>query len=303
MRVTRRTLLATAAASVAAGLVPRRLVAEMALGDGTLTTVSDGHLVLPGDFLFAPMPQDALMPLLAELDVSRDTLEPPCNVTLWRDAEATVLFDCGAGGEFMPSAGRLLENLDAVGVAPEDVTHIVFTHAHPDHIWGLLDDFGDPAFPDAQLLMGATEHAYWTDPATVDTIGEARAAFAVGAARRLEMVADRVALFNDGDEVLPGIAAVASFGHTPGHMAFSLARGGTGAMVVGDAIGNGHVAFARPGWLSGADQDPEAAAETRQALLSQLADSGTPLVGFHLPGGGIGRAVPADGGYRFEVAS
>ena len=299
MTLTRRSFVCSGAALPLAGALPRWAVAERRLGDGVLSTVSDGRLVLPGGFVFAPMPQEALAPILAEYGLSAERLEPECNLALWRDGTRTVLFDVGSGPDFMPSAGKLAESLDAIGLAPEAVTHVVFTHAHPDHIWGLLDEFDEPMFPEAVFMMGRAEWEYWWDPQTVDRIGADRAAFAVGAKRRMAVIEDAVVLVEDGQEILPGIAAVATPGHTPGHMAYELRQGSEAALVVGDAIGNHHVAFQRPGWESGADQDAGLAAATRARLLDRLAAEQMPLVGFHLPDGGIGRAERVDGGYRF----
>ncbi|MEL7254943.1 MAG: MBL fold metallo-hydrolase [Pseudomonadota bacterium] len=275
-------------------------MADMAIGSATLTTVSDGYLTLPGSFLFDPMPQKELSPILTEYGLSRDQLTPECNLALYRDGQNTVLFDVGAGPDFMPSSGAIVNSLDAVGLVPEDITHVLFTHAHPDHIWGLLDDFDEPLFYEATYMMGRAEWEYWWNPETVTTIGEARAAFAVGAKRRMEMIEDTVTLFDDGDEVLPGIAAIATPGHTPGHMAFELRQGNEAALILGDAIGNHHVAFRKPAWESGADQDAAQAVNTRQMLLDRLTAEQMMMVGFHLPGGGMGRAVVDGDGYRFE---
>ncbi|MFO6464314.1 MBL fold metallo-hydrolase [Jannaschia sp. KMU-145] len=289
----RRAFLATTAAALA---LPRFAIAETVLAGGaTLTTVSDGSLVLPGSFVFEPMPEDELAAVLAEFDVGTEQLTPECNLALLRDGDRTVLFDAGAGPDFQPSAGQLLDAIDAAGVAPEDVTDVVFTHAHPDHIWGVLDDFDEPLFYEATHHIGAAERAYWTDPATVDTIGEARATFAVGAARRLDAIAGRLVTFDDGDAVLPGIEAIASPGHTPGHMAFQVGD----VLILGDAIANHHVAFARPDWPAGNDQDPEAAAATRLALFDRITADDLAIAGFHLPGGGMGRVETAADGYRF----
>src|SRR6056297_826914 len=300
MRITRREIMAGGMAALAGGFGLRAFAAtEMTLGAAQLTTLSDGNLVLPLDFLIGDLPQAQAIEALAQHGITGDTLTPPCNLTLYRDGTNAVLFDAGSGHAFMPSAGKLRDALDAAGVAPDEITHVLFTHAHPDHLWGVLDDFDDPVFTNATHMIGQAERDYWTDPATVDTIGTARASFAVGAARRLEAIADRLATFTGGQEVLPGIMAHDTPGHAPGHMAFEIRQGNSGVMVVGDAIGNGHLALAHPDWASGADQDAGQGIATRLRLLDQLATDGMPMVGFHLPEGGLGRVERAGDAYRF----
>lgn len=289
--------------AVLAGALAMAALPKMAmtrpLGAGQLTTVSDGHLTLPGSFLFDGLPEPELAPLIQRFALNRDQLTPECNLALYRDDTNIVLFDAGAGPDFMPSAGRLTDSLAATGLAPEDITHVVFTHAHPDHIWGVIDDFDDPLFPEARHLMGRREWDYWWNPETVHQIGEARATFAAGAKRRMEVIEDAVDFFDDGAEILPGIAALASHGHTPGHMSFEIKNGTDTALVIGDAIGNSHLAFARPDWPSNSDQDPELGRQTRNRLLDKLTHEQSLILGFHLPGGGIGRVEKAADGYRF----
>ncbi len=287
------------AGSAALGMVPAAVHAQLVLQNLKLDVVSDGSLILPGGFIFDPMPQDELLPILKTYGQDADVLTPPCNVTLLRDGDRTVLFDVGSGPDFAPTAGMLLDSLDALEVAPEDVTDIIFTHAHPDHLWGLLDDFDDPLFPDARYLMGRDEWGYWMNPETVDEIGEARASFAVGARRRLEIIEDKIAFFDDGDELLPGVAARATFGHTPGHMSFEVRQGSDSVMILGDCIGNDHIAFARPDWHSGSDQDLELAAKTRVALMDQLFHDKMRVIGFHLGGNGVGYVDKTADSYVF----
>lgn len=295
----RRDFLTTATATAA--LAAPFAVHALEMGGRRLRTVSDGHLTLPPGFLFGPMPREELAGVLAAHGIDPAApLTPPCNVTVLEDGARIILFDAGAGPGFQPGAGKLVDALDRIGIAPEDVTHVVFTHGHPDHLWGVLDDFDDLVFADALHMMGRTEHAYWSDPDTVKTIGEARASFAAGARRRLAALDGEMALFGAGEEILPGITAVATPGHTPGHTAFRIAEGTASAMVVGDAVGNPHVAFARPAWPSGSDQDPAQGARTRAALLAELAAEGTATTGFHLPAGGIGRIAAAGDAYRFD---
>jgi glyoxylase-like metal-dependent hydrolase (beta-lactamase superfamily II) len=302
MASTRRGFLAGSAgltASTALGLIPSLAHAQLAVGDIRLDVVSDGSLTLPGSFIFGPMPKDELGPILEKYGQSQEVLTPPCNVTLMRHGDRTVLFDVGSGPNFSPNSGILLESLDALGVAPEDITDIIFTHAHPDHLWGLLDDFDDPLFTEAAYMIGKSEWDYWMNPSTVGEIGEARASFAIGAVRRLEMIEDNISFFKDGDEIMPGVAARATLGHTPGHMALEVRDKSESVMILGDCIGNDHVAFARPGWNSGSDQDPELAAKTRVTLMDQLVHEKMRVIGYHLTGNGVGYVDNTNDGYVF----
>ncbi len=302
MSLTRRLFLTSTAAAGIGAALPARVWASATLQLGTLRidTLSDGHLVLPASFAYGRMPADELAPILARHGLSDDTITPDCNVTLLRDGTNTVLFDTGSGQAFQPTAGRLADAMGEIGVAPEEVTHVVFTHGHPDHLWGVLDDFDDPLFADARHLMGRAEFDYWRAPATVDSIGAARATFAVGAKRRLDQMADRFEFFEDGTEILPGVAALATPGHTPGHMSFEIRAGNDSVMVLGDSIANSHVSFERPDWYYGSDQDGEMAARTRGRLLDRLAHEQMRLIAYHIPFPGIGRAEKRDnGGYRF----
>ena len=300
---TRRQMLTLTALGLTLPLLPRRVFAGsmLKLGEWQLDTLSDGHLMLPVSFAFAGLPDDVVQAAMERHSLSPDGLMPPCNVTLLRNADRTVLFDVGAGPDFMSSAGRLSEALAAIDVAPDDITDIVITHGHPDHLWGILDDFDEPAFPNASILMGTQDHAYWTDPATADSIGGDRASFYAGASRRLSILGDAVTLFGDGDEVLPGVVARLTPGHTPGHMSF-MVSGDRPAMIIGDAIGNHHLAFDNPALPSPADQDPDLGADTRIALLADLAQNGMMAIGFHLPDGGIGRVEAQGEAYRFLSA-
>ncbi len=299
MSITRRKFVSTAAALPILGAFPAPAVSEISIGNATLTTVSDGSLTLPGSFIFGDMPKKQLSPILTEFGLSEETITPECNLALYQDGTNTVIFDVGSGPDFMPSAGKILDSLDAAGVAAEDVTHVVFTHAHPDHIWGLLDDFDEPLFYEATYMMGRAEWDYWWNPETVNSIGDARAAFAVGAKRRMEAIEDAVEFFDDGQEVLPGIAAIATHGHTPGHMSFEVRSGSDAALILGDAIVNHHVAFRKPEWESGSDQDPGMAVATRKMLFDRIVNEKMQIVGFHLPGGGIGRVEAAQEGFSF----
>ncbi|UEM02474.1 MBL fold metallo-hydrolase [Skermanella rosea] len=292
-RLAIRTLLAAGAAVT---LGPRR---AMAGGDGTVRTVSDGHLQLPLDFVLPGIPQAELADFRREFGLPQDGLRPECNVTLLRLPGRLVLFDAGAGPNFMPTAGKLPDNLAKAGIDPAEITDVVFTHAHPDHIWGVTDDFDEIVFPNATFRISRTEWDYWRAEETLASMPDERKAFVVGARGRLDAIEPRMALFDAGEEVLPRVEAFDAAGHTPGHMAFVVHGLDDPIMVVGDAVSNDPISFARPDWPWGADHDPARGAATRRRLLDRLAGDRARLVGFHLPGGGIGRAERQGGGYRF----
>lgn len=300
-RIFLRSGLAAAAGGAALGALGSRAVAAVTLGDGRLSTVSDGHLVLPDGFVIGDLPEAEARALVESAGYSLGGLRSPCNLALWEAGDRKVLIDAGAGWDFMPSTGQIVDNLAALGVAPDEITDVVFTHGHPDHLWGATDDFDEPLFLNAAHYMGDAEYAYWSDPATVDDLPPDRQSFAAGALRRLDLLGPGMAQFGAGDEVVPGLTAVPTPGHTPGHMSLRVAAGGDSALILGDAINNGHLALMRPEWPSPADQDPETGIATRMALLEELSASGETVVGFHLPDGGIGRLAREGAAFTFSA--
>ena len=297
MRISRRTLIAGAVPALLP-LSAKRTVSED-VGGRRITTVSDGNLVLPLSFLLQDVPEAQARRFFSEHGLSAGRLEPECNLTLLEDGDRTVLFDAGAGPNFMPTAGLLGDALAEASIEPEAVTDVVFTHAHPDHLWGILDEFDEITFPEAQLHVSRKEWDFWRASDTIKTIGKERLAFAVGAQNRYAAMEDRVQLFDAGAEVVPGVEAVGTSGHTPGHMSFAIHSNSDYVMVLGDALTNHAVSFHRPDWANGSDQNPQAAIATRLSLLDRLSADRASIVGFHLPNGGLGRVERHEQAYRF----
>ena len=307
--LTRRQVLETAVLAAVAAAAPvwaknarAAPPTRVALGDAEVTVLSDGALTLPMSFVLPDRSGDEIAALLAPHGLATDVLRPDCNLTLLRSGGRVVLFDAGAGPMFQDTAGRLPASLAAAGVGPGLITDICFTHAHPDHLWGVLDDLDGPVFAYARCGMNRVEWDFWRAPATLAAMPEARQSFVVGARNRMEAIAVQVELFDAGAEVLPGVEAVASIGHTPGHTSFMIHRGG-GLLVVGDAISNAVISFERPDWHSGTDQDPGQGAATRRRLLDRLTADRARIVGFHLPYPGVGVVEKRDVGYRFVPAA
>ncbi len=297
MHITRRTFVVGASLAVMPAMTG--WASALSIGDKSILTVSDGKLVLPMSFVLPDVPKADTEHLLASNGLPTDRVEHECNLTLLRDGERVVLFDAGSGSNFVPTAGALGDFLSVTGVDPESVTDVVFTHAHPDHLWGILDDFDEIAFPNAQLHIGRPEWDFWRSGDAIEKVGEARQSFAIGAQNRFAAMEDRVQLFDAGAEVLPGVEAVDTSGHTPGHMSFAVHSGADYVMVIGDAIINHVISFHRPDWPFGSDQDPQKGIATRTALLDRLAGDKARMIGFHLPNGGLGRVERSEQTYRF----
>ena len=273
-------------------------------GNKKVRSISDGNLVLPVSFLFPDIARDKLEEFFAANGMNTQSLAPECNLTLVEDGERTILFDAGSGANFMPSAGKLPATLEAAGIDPTSITDVIFTHGHPDHLWGIIDDFDEIAFPDAALYFPRVEWDFWRAEDTINKMSEGRQSFAIGAKNRFEAMQERVQLFDAGVEVLSGIEAVDTAGHTPGHMAFAIHGdiGGDSLMVVGDALTNHAVSFQKPEWPSGSDQVPDMGIKSRLSLLDRLANEKMPLIGYHLPNGGLGRVERKDSAYQFVQA-
>ncbi len=288
------------AAAAMTGIRPSLAASDpLMLGENEVTVVSDGNLSLPMNFMLPEQSAEEIEALFKPHGLPTDTASPDCNITVLRQGDRLVLFDAGAGANFQATAGELLSGLESAGIDPADVTDVIFTHAHPDHLWGILDDFDDVLYSEASLWVPQAEWDYWRSEDTLAKTPEARKSFVVGAQSRFEAMEDQVQMITPRMEVIPGVEAVDTSGHTPGHMSFMIHGGGDSVLVVGDAIANSVISFEKPDWVSGADQDPQKGIETRKALLDRLASDKTRLIGFHLPEMGIGRVDRSGSAYRF----
>jgi len=312
----RRQLLATGTAAIAATsaggvFLPRFVLAgsepgpgvmqTFDLGDGvTVSTISDGHLMLPSTFPAPLVEEKDRVEAMAEAGQTGETYKSPINITVIQTPDEVILVDVGSGSRFMPTSGKLGSNLAEAGLDPEAITKVAFTHAHPDHIWGVLDDFDEIAFANASFHIHAAEDDYWRDPATIDTLPEERKAFAVGAKRSLEAITEQLERHGPADEIAPGVSFVDTSGHTPGHVSIRVSSGDKQFMVLGDALTHPVISFQHPDWQTNGDHIKDKGAATRKRVLGELAADKIPFVGYHLPGGGMGTASANGSAFRFE---
>jgi glyoxylase-like metal-dependent hydrolase (beta-lactamase superfamily II) len=219
-----------------------------------------------------------------------------------------VLIDTGLGAAApFPATGGLLASLEAANISADDIDVVVFTHAHLDHVLGAVDGNGVLVFPNATYLMAKGEHDFWTSDERLAQIFPDQAA-AEGAAGaflsilpalqpRLELVDE-----NAGEEFLPGLRLLPTYGHTPGHSSVVVASGGERLIVAGDAFVHPlHVAH--PDWNFSADTLFGQGDISRRGLLDLAAGDEVLVQAYHLPFPGLGRVVADGDGYRWEPAA
>lgn len=273
-------------------------IETIAIGGVQLRSVSDGYIELPVRQVLPDQYEQSAAMLSADQTVP-ETIKAPCNLTLMQDGQNTVLFDVGGGPNFLETTGQLESAFAELETDPADVTHVVLTHAHPDHLWGLLDDFDELLFPNADYLISQDEWDFWIDPDTINKMPADRQSFAVGARRLLSVLEDQINLFKPGQEIVSGVQSIDTSGHTPGHTSFEIRNGSESVFVLGDALTNGKVSFEAPEWRNGADQDSALAVKARYRLLDILTSQKSAFIGYHLHGNGMGRAERNDGAFRF----
>ncbi len=225
-------------------------------------------------------------------------IQSPINAYLIHTGEHLVLIDTGAGKLFSKAQqGHIIENLKAAGYQPEQVDTIILTHLHGDHTGGLSID-GKKSFPNATVYMNQMDHQYWLSEQTAAQAPLDRQIFFKLAQQSTRQYVDHdhwkpIAA---GTEIVPGIKAVAAYGHTPGHTALEVVSNGSRLLVWGDIVHSHAVQFAHPEVSIEYDSDTEAAKATRIAFMKQVAADHELVAGMHLPFPGIGHVVQASEG-------
>ncbi|UGB26164.1 MBL fold metallo-hydrolase [Methylorubrum sp. B1-46] len=267
---------------------------------GTVETVSDGTLSSSLGFMLPEAPRAEIDALSKTAGASVEASPIPTNVSVVRVGGGVILIDAGSGNSFQPTAGKLADTLETAGVAREAVTQVVFTHAHPDHLWGAIDDFDDSErFPNARYVVPTAEWDFWTRDDVETMVPDWLKGLAVGSRRTLKRLEGKMERRKPGETVAPGLTYVATPGHTPGHASVLVDAGREQILIGGDALSHALISFRRPDWAFGSDLDRDLAIHTRLALLDRLANEQITLVGFHLPGSGVGRVERFDHAYRF----
>lgn len=262
--------------------------ASRQIGDFTVTALSDGNMAASLDLLSGIETADA-----AKIQRDAGLAEPGnihINCYLIRGPGRTLLVDSGTGG-LNNSGGKLGENLRSAGVAPEDIDTVLLTHAHPDHIGGLLDAQGQPVYPNAEIHIHPLEAQYWRDDSKMMQVAEHRQRNFLLARRMLTAYAEKLK-FLDGAEIVKGIRSVWLPGHTPGHSGYRIDSGEQSLLIWGDIVHFPHIQSAQPGVSIAFDCDPVQAENTRKTIMAQVAREKLLVAGMHFGEPGFAHIVP-----------
>ena len=269
------------------------------LGSAEATIVSDGALPL-GD------PHANFLGLTPEeMDKQlRDNFLPNDNAVLEQNAlvlntgDKLVLFDTGLGtlDLFGPTTGKLMNSLQQAGINPEDIDAVVMSHAHIDHCGGCMADDGTRHFPNAEYYITEADYKFWTDETKVP---EQFKVFLETAQKNLTPNLDRLHFFKDGEEILPGIQAIYTPGHTVGHTVFMIDQGGQQLCFIGDLAHHPVLLLQKPLTEFKYDTDPKQSAQSRVKMLGRLADERVALLAYHFAWPGIGHVARDGDGFRY----
>lgn len=276
-------------------------VRHFGLGDVVVTALNDG--MLGGEmFNFFDFVSNLPKGEAEALHRAAFRAVPPrltVNAFLVHQADRLVLVDGGCGAVMGPTVGRLAANLAAVGVRPEDVSTILATHLHPDHVGGLVDGSGTAVFPNAELVVHAADATYWADDTVLAQATEEQdRQFVLLSRATLAAYRGRTRTVTGG-EALPGITAVPAPGHTPGHTGWLIASGSETLLIWGDIVHLPGVQFAHPEAGMVFDVDGAQAIATRQRIFDMAATDRLRVAGMHLDFPSFGHVVRDGSAYAF----
>jgi glyoxylase-like metal-dependent hydrolase (beta-lactamase superfamily II) len=228
------------------------------------------------------------------------TFTVPYTVTFIRSKGKTIMFDSSTGGQLNPpngpnSAGLMMaKNMYSAGIEPSKISTIIVTHFHPDHISGMISkETNSRVFPDAEVIVPATELAFWNDPTKVPEAAKglgARVQATLGKWKNVRQV-------QDGQEVIPGVRAYQTAGHTPGHMSYIVSSGRKSLLVGGDLTNLSSVNLANPGWHIMFDADKSMAEATRRKAYDRVIADKMMVNGYHWGLPGVGTLKKDGAGY------
>jgi len=314
--LSRRALLAAVPATAFAGLLgstlPGAAKAPMLhtqapafyrfkIGGIEATIVSDGPMVIGApEKMFLGATAQELGHMMTEHFLPADNIILDQNALVINTGDKLALFETGMSSvKRNNDMGLLTRNLKAAGIDPKDIDYVIPSHGHIDHIGGILAEDGSPNFPNAQIYISQADLEYWTSDARKGTSGEGSM---LAARKNLLPNRDRILFYSDGKEVIPGVQALLTPGHTYGHTCFVVNSGANSLYFAGDLVHHA-LSVEKPRMIDVFDTDRMLAAETRVKQMDMLAAQRMLSIVYHLPWPGLGHFTKRGDGFHFEPES
>jgi glyoxylase-like metal-dependent hydrolase (beta-lactamase superfamily II) len=275
------------------------------VGSIEITVVNDGVSRMPitDDFVGNASKAEVQGALDAAF-LARDFYAGPYNPIVINTGSKLALVDTGTGEAAFASSnglnGRLLLNLAAAGIDAKDIDTVILSHYHGDHINGVLKADNTIAFPNAEILVPSAEHKFWMSDDEMNRATKPRVVAGFKNVRRVmnAEILKRVRTYDWDKEVITGVTAIATPGHTPGHTSHVVSSGSNAVYVQAD-VTHAPFLFARhPEWHFMLDVDPVAAEATRRKVYDMLVAEKMLVQGFHYPFPAVGHVEKSGTGYR-----
>ncbi|NEH46034.1 MBL fold metallo-hydrolase [Rhizobium leguminosarum] len=246
------------------------------LGEFRITSLKDAVNIVPNDgsVFGADVGPTAVAEVLTKAGQKTEAIELSVDALLARKSSEAILIDTGLGPAI---PGALAGSLTLAGVAPDEVTTVLITHVHSDHVGGLLTQDKQSAFKHAVIKISEPDWKWLQQqPEMVELTG---------------VIAQQVKTFNPGEDVATGIKSVRIPGHTPGHVGYMISSNGQTLLDVGDTVHSSIVSLAKPDWAMGYDTDLAVGRTSRREVLNQLATEHQLIFAPHFPYPGVGWIV------------
>ena len=269
------------------------------LGDYQLTALYDGTWFLPIDDKFVRNASGAdVNQALADAFLAPSVLPISFTALLVNTGSKLILIDTGTAGQITDSAGSMLANLAAAGIAPSAIDTILISHFHPDHIDGIKTKDGNKVFANAEIWVPEPEWSYWMNDAHMAGVPKSVHGYFLNARRIFGDIAKELRQFKPGEEVAPGIVSIPAYGHTPGHTAFAIHSGNQSMLVMSDTVRNPYLFARHPDWQPIFDMDGPLAVQARRAMLDRAAADRMLVEAFHFPFPACGHMIKTATGYE-----
>jgi len=311
--MSRRQLLVGAPIAAAAGIVGDTVTSVLAkapmlntqappfyrfkLGSIEATVVSDGPLSIgdPVRTFRGPTPQE-IGKMMTDHFLPTDNVVLDQNALVINIGDKLAVFETGMSSVKRNDAmGRLAQNLKLAGIDPKDIDAVIPTHAHIDHIGGIMAADGSRNFPNAQIYIAQSDLEFWTDDKRAGTPAEGSM---LAAKKNLLPNRDRIVFYNDGKDVIPGVQAMLTPGHTIGHTSFVINSGGKSLFLTGDLMHH-VILIEKPQMEVAFDTDPKQGVQTRIKVMDMLAAQRMLTLVYHMPWPGLGHIAKQGDGFRF----